>query len=178
MEKLANLIMIRYYLANELDMSDVDFSEKEVELYGAALEESGSVKELKKALDNYIKENDWTGCLGTEGSGRREREFAIEGCLEYAGMVNLPKNLKKLDEPEEASSDELFESVYRETAPAGLAVIADGKIWDNALSKSEADKLALWLRRKGFNEVRVLSQNAQDVKGIPNWSIDEKANIA
>ena len=78
-EKLANLIMIQYYLAMDLEIHDTDFSLKEVEIGQKALDENGgSEKALSDALDAYIKENDWTGYLGTFGSGNRERGFAVE----------------------------------------------------------------------------------------------------
>ena len=85
-EKLANLIMIQYYLAMDLEIHDTDFSLKEVEIGQKALDENGgSEKALENALDNYIKENDWTGYLGTFGSGNQERGFAVEGFFEACG---------------------------------------------------------------------------------------------
>ena len=79
-EKLANLIMIQYYLAMDLEIHDIDFSLKEVEIGQKALDENnGSKKHLKNALGIYIIKNDWTGHLGTFGSGNRERDFAIDG---------------------------------------------------------------------------------------------------
>lgn len=78
-EKLANLIMIQYYLAMDLEIHDTDFSLKEVEIGQKALDENnGSKKHLKNALAIYIIKNDWTGHLGTLGSGNRERDFAID----------------------------------------------------------------------------------------------------
>ena len=85
-EKLANLIMIQYYLTMDLEIHDTDFSLKEVEIGQKALDENGgSEKALENALDAYIKENDWTGYLGTFGSGNRERGFAVEGFFEACG---------------------------------------------------------------------------------------------
>lgn len=170
MEDLAKLIMVRYYLANELEVTDLDLSEKEVELFEKALKKVGNVSALKKSLDDYIKENDWTGCLGDAGSGNRERELAIEGCIEYS--------LPSVRHSDSELGDEFFESIFREAKPKDLAVMADGKIWDNALSEEKANSLVRWLKGKGlFQNVRILSQDEQDCAGIPNWSIDEKREI-
>lgn len=86
-EKLANLIMIQYYLAADLNIHDADFSVEEAEIGQKALDECGG-HDLSSALDNYIKEHDWTGYLGTVGSGNRERHFAVEGFFE-ANNSNL-----------------------------------------------------------------------------------------
>lgn len=89
-EKLANLIMIKYYLAMDLEIHDTDFSLKEVEIGQKALNENGgSKKALSDALDAHIKENDWTGYLGTFGSGNRERDFAIDSFFD-----NYDKDLR------------------------------------------------------------------------------------
>lgn len=93
-EKLANLIMIQYYLAADLDIHDADFSVEEAEIGQKALDECGG-HDLSSALDNYIKEHDWTGYLGTVGSGNRERHFAVEGFFE-ANNSNL--KYSELDE--------------------------------------------------------------------------------
>ena len=86
MVTLAKFIMARYFLVAILDIDDLDISEKESELVNKALSEFNSVEDLEKALDNYIKENDWTGNLGSEGSGDRERGLAIEGCISRADI--------------------------------------------------------------------------------------------
>lgn len=106
-EKLANLIMIQYYLAMDLEIHDTDFSLKEVEIGQKALDENGgSEKALSNALDAYIKENDWTGYLGTFGSGNRERGFAVEGFFEACGRsltYNELEESTKIKENEEES---------------------------------------------------------------------------
>lgn len=106
-EKLANLIMIQYYLAMDLEIHDTDFSLKEVEIGQKALDENGgSEKALENALDAYIKENDWTGYLGTFGSGNRERGFAVEGFFEACGKsltYNELEESTKIKENEEES---------------------------------------------------------------------------
>lgn len=106
-EKLANLIMIQYYLAMDLEIHDTDFSLKEVEIGQKALDENGgSEKALSDALDAYIKENDWTGYLGTFGSGNRERSFAVEGFFEACGRsltYNELEESTKIKENEEES---------------------------------------------------------------------------
>lgn len=106
-EKLANLIMIQYYLAMDLEIHDTDFSLKEVEIGQKALDENGgSEKALSDALDAYIKENDWTGYLGTFGSGNRERGFAVEGFFEACGRsltYNELEESTKIKENEEES---------------------------------------------------------------------------
>lgn len=106
-EKLANLIMIQYYLAMDLEIHDIDFSLKEVEIGQKALDENGgSEKALSDALDAYIKENDWTGYLGTFGSGNRERGFAVEGFFETCGRsltYNELEESTKIKENEEES---------------------------------------------------------------------------
>lgn len=106
-EKLANLIMIQYYLAMDLEIHDTDFSLKEVEIGQKALDENGgSEKALSNALDTYIKENDWTGYLGTFGSGNRERGFAVEGFFEACGRsltYNELEESTKIKENEEES---------------------------------------------------------------------------
>lgn len=106
-EKLANLIMIQYYLAMDLEIHDTDFSLKEVEIGQKALDENGgSEKALSDALDAYIKENDWTGYLGTFGSGNRERGFAVEGFFETCGRSLTHNELEestKIKENEEES---------------------------------------------------------------------------
>lgn len=166
MVKLAKLIMARYFLVAILDIEDLDISEKELELVNEALSEFNSVDELEKALDYYIKENDWTGNLGSEGSGDRERGLAIEGCISRADIhVNEPIN-------------EFFESVYREAIPAGYAILVDGKVWENGVTEERAQKIAEWLTRKGnFRNIRILSPTEQDKKGIENWSYDDKKAI-
>lgn len=166
MVKLAKLIMARYFLVAMLDIEDLDISEKESELINEALSEFNSVEELEKALDVYIKENDWTGNLGSEGSGDRERGLAIEGCISRADIhVNEPIN-------------EFFESVYREAIPAGYAILVDGKVWENGVTEERAQKIVEWLTGKGkFRNIRILSPKEQDKKGIENWSYDEKKAI-
>lgn len=106
MENLANFIMVRYYLTNELEQTDIDLSEKEVELYEQARKEAGSEQKLKDFLDSYIAEHDWTGYLGKVGSGNRERGFAIEGTMEY-GASHASDNAFINEE-----YDEMFESIY------------------------------------------------------------------
>lgn len=117
-EKLANLIMIQYYLAMDLEIHDTDFSLKEVEIGQKALDENGgSEKALSNALDNYIKENDWTGYLGTFGSGNRERGFAVEGFFEACGRsltYNELEESTKIKENEEESP--WFWLAYNESA--------------------------------------------------------------
>lgn len=165
MEKLAKLIMARYFLVSILDISDLDTSDKEEELVKEALSEFNSIGELEEALNDFIKTNDWTGSLGNEGSGERERELAIEGCIDHADLSN--ENL----------IDEFFESVYREAIPAGFAVLVDGKVWDAALTEERAKKVVDWLKGKGkFENVQVLSPKDQDRRGasLKNRSIDEK----
>lgn len=116
-EKLANLIMIQYYLAMDLEIHDTDFSLKEVEIGQKALDENGgSEKALSDALDAYIKENDWTGYLGTFGSGNRERGFAVEGFFEACGRslsYNELEESTKIKEDEEESP--WFWIAYNET---------------------------------------------------------------
>ena len=165
MEKLAKLIMARYYLVSVLGISDLDTSDKEEELVDEALSEFNSIGELKEALNDFIKSNDWTGSLGNEGSGERERELAIEGCIDHAGSTS------------ESPVDEFFESIYREAVPAGFAVLADGKVWNWALPEEKAKKVADWLKRKGiFKDVKVLTPKDQDRRGasLKDWSFDEK----
>lgn len=163
MVTLAKFIMARYFLVAILDIDDLDISEKESELVNKALSEFNSVEDLEKALDNYIKENDWTGNLGSEGSGDRERGLAIEGCISRA------------DIHANESINEFFESVYREAVPAGYAILVDGKVWENGVTEKRAKKIAEWLTGKGkFKNIRVLSPKEQDRKGIENWSYDEK----
>lgn len=117
-EKLANLIMIQYYLAMDLEIHDTDFSLKEVEIGQKALDENGgSEKALSDALDAYIKENDWTGYLGTFGSGNRERGFAVEGFFEACGRsltYNELEESTKIKENEEESP--WFWLAYNESA--------------------------------------------------------------
>ena len=117
-EKLANLIMIQYYLAMDLEIHDTDFSLKEVEIGQKALDENGgSEKALSDALDAYIKENDWTGYLGTFGSGNRERGFAVEGFFEACGRsltYNELEESTKIKEDEEEESP-WFWIAYNET---------------------------------------------------------------
>lgn len=117
-EKLANLIMIQYYLAMDLEIHDTDFSLKEVEIGQKALDENGgSEKALSNALDAYIKENDWTGYLGTFGSGNRERGFAVEGFFEACGRsltYNELEESTKIKENEEESP--WFWLAYNESA--------------------------------------------------------------
>lgn len=165
MEKLAKLIMARYYLVSVLGISDLDTSDKEEELVNEALSEFDSIGELKEALNDFIKSNDWTGSLGNEGSGERERELAIEGCIDHTGSTS------------ESPVDEFFESIYREAVPAGFAVLADGKVWNWALPEEKAKKVADWLKRKGiFKDVKVLTPKDQDRRGasLKDWSFDEK----
>jgi hypothetical protein len=99
--------MIQYYLAMDLEIHDTDFSLKEVEIGQKALDENGgSEKALSDALDAYIKENDWTGYLGTFGSGNRERGFAVEGFFEACGRsftYNELEESTKIKENEEES---------------------------------------------------------------------------
>lgn len=165
MEKLAKLIMARYYLVSILGISDLDTSDKEEELVKEALSEFDSIGELKEALNDFIKSNDWTGSLGNEGSGERERELAIEGCIDHAGSSS------------ENPVDEFFESIYREAVPAGFAVLADGKVWNWALPEEKAKKVVEWLKRKGiFKDVKILTPKDQDRRGasLKDWSFDEK----
>ena len=176
--------MARYYLVSVLGISDLDTSDKEEELVNEALSEFDSIGELKEALNDFIKSNDWTGSLGNEGSGERERELAIEGCIDHTGSTS------------ESPVDEFFESIYREAVPAGFAVLADGKVWNWALpehtrnkfknksevwvvfdSEEKAKKVADWLKRKGiFKDVKVLTPKDQDRRGasLKDWSFDEK----
>lgn len=170
MEELAKLIMARYYLANVLEVTDLDLSVQEVELFEKALKEVGSVSKLKSELDDYIKNNDWTDCLGEAGSGNRERGFAIDGCIEYAEP--------SVRHEDNELGDEFFESIFLEAKPAGFAIVADGKIWDNALSEEKANRLVDYLNRKGlFEDVHVISPSEQDHIGIPNWTYDEKKEL-
>lgn len=105
-EKLANLIMIQYYLAADLDIHDADFSVEEAEIGQKALDECGG-HDLSSALDNYIKEHDWTGYLGTAGSGNRERHFAVEGFFEANNS-----HLKYPELDESKHYEEGFETVF------------------------------------------------------------------
>lgn len=88
MENLAKLIMARYFLVSILGISDLDTSAKEDELVKKALSEFDSTDELEGALNDFIKTNDWTGNLSNKGSGERERELAIEGCIDHASLSN------------------------------------------------------------------------------------------
>jgi hypothetical protein len=166
MEELAKLIMARYYLVSVLGISDLDTSDKEEELAKKALSEFDSISELKEAVNDFIKANDWTGCLGNEGSGERERGLAIEGCIDHADV----------SKDDDSSNEELFESIFRESQPAGWAVMVNGKIWDTGFEEERARKVAAWLESKDFVEsVRVLSPKAQDRPHLVNWTVDEKA---
>ena len=110
--------MIQYYLAMDLEIHDTDFSLKEVEIGQKALDENGgSEKALSDALDTYIKENDWTGYLGTFGSGNRERGFAVEGFFEACCRsltYNELEESTKIKEDEEESP--WFWLAYNESA--------------------------------------------------------------
>ena len=175
MEELAKLIMARYYLANSLEITDLDTSEKEVELFENALKEVGSVSKLKAALDGYIKEHDWTDCLGESGSGNRERSLAIEGCIEYA-----EPSVRHHVNDDDYVGDAFFESIYREAVPLGWAVLVDDKVWDNGLTEDRANKIAKWLDGKGkFDKIKVISPKSQDRLGadLKNWTFDEKKAV-
>lgn len=88
-EKLGKFLMIQYSLTNDF-FQEFDFSLKEVQLVKECLDKMQEIYSpddilpaLENALDEYIKNNDWTGYFGSVGSGNRERGFIIEGCLEY-----------------------------------------------------------------------------------------------
>ena len=162
MEELAKLNMARYYLVKILGISNLDTSAKEKELAEKALGEVSDVVELKHSLSDYIKGNDWTGSLGDE----KERELVIEGCIDHADV----------SKDDDSSNEELFESIFRESQPAGWAVMVNGKIWDTGFEEERARKVAAWLESKDFVEsVRVLSPKAQDRPHLVNWTVDEKA---
>ena len=127
------------------------------ELVKEALSEFDSIGELKEAVNDFIKANDWTGCLGNEGSGERERGLAIEGCIDHADV----------SKDDDSSNEELFESIFRESQPAGWAVMVNGKIWDNGFEEERARKVAAWLKSLFttgcHNLVKVFSTNVYHV---------------
>ena len=109
LEGLSNLIMIRYYLQSLGGENGLDFiSEYDNAVDGitsklvkSAAKEAGSQGlDIERALDSYIKEHDWTGCLGEAGSGNRERGLAIEGTIDAFPVDD---------------SDDIFEEIYNST---------------------------------------------------------------